>query len=81
VSPANKDRARHVAELVDRAVSALERGIHLLLMDLFPPGAHDPSGIHGSIIECLEEGREPYVLPAGAPLTLASYVGGPVVEI
>src|SRR5438874_1476540 len=37
VSPANKDRTRHVDELVDKAVSALERGVHVLLVDLFPP--------------------------------------------
>src|SRR5208282_2243430 len=64
VSPANKDRSRHVDELVDKAVSALERGVHLLLVDLFPPGPHDPSGIHGLILECLEQSGEPYVLPA-----------------
>jgi len=80
VSPANKDRARHV-EFVDKAISALERGIHLLLVDLFPPGRHDPSGTHGSIVEGLDEYGEPYVLPIGAPLTLASYAAGPRVEI
>ena len=46
ISPGNKDRARHVDELVDKAASALERGIHVLLLDMFPPGPHDPSGIH-----------------------------------
>ncbi|MFI5459039.1 MAG: DUF4058 family protein [Isosphaerales bacterium] len=81
VSPANKDRARHIEELVDKAVSALERGVHLLLVDLFPPGPHDPSGIHGFILECLEQSGEPYILPIDGPLTLASYVAGPRVDI
>jgi hypothetical protein len=81
VSPANKDRTRHVAELVDKAISALERGIHLLLVDLFPPGRHDPAGIHGGIVEGLDQYAEPYVLPTGATLTLASYVAGPEVEV
>jgi Protein of unknown function (DUF4058) len=81
ISPANKDRRRHVDDLVDNAVSALERGIHLVLIDLFPPGPHDPSGIHGSVLQCLEPYGHPYVLPAEAPLTLASYVAGPLVEI
>jgi len=81
VSPANKDRVRHIEELVDKAVSALERGIHLLLLDLIPPGPHDPSGIHGFILECLEQYGDPYILPADAPLTLASYVAGPRVDI
>ena len=57
ISPANKDRSQHVEELVDKAVSALERGVHVLLIDLFPPGPHDPSGIHGSIVQCLERVR------------------------
>ena len=55
ISPANKDRGRHVEDLVDKAVAALERGVHVLLIDLFPPGPHDPSGIHGSIVQCLEQ--------------------------
>jgi hypothetical protein len=81
ISPANKDRTEHVDELVDKAVSALDRGVHLLLVNIFPPGPHDPSGIHGSILQCLEQYGEPYALPADAPLTLASYVAGPQVEI
>jgi hypothetical protein len=81
VSPANKDRRRHVDELVEKAVSALERGVHLLLVDLFPPGPHDPGGMHGAISQCLKESDEPYDLPAGAPLTLASYVAGPRVDV
>jgi Protein of unknown function (DUF4058) len=81
VSPANKDRASHVAELVDKAVYALERGVHLLLVDLFPPGPNDPCGIHGSIALGVDQYGEPYALPAGAPLTLASYVAGPRVEV
>jgi Protein of unknown function (DUF4058) len=51
VSPANKDRSRHLDDLINKAISALERGDHVLLVDLFPPGPHDPSGIHGSILQ------------------------------
>ena len=81
VSPANKDRSRHVDELVNKTVSALEQGVHVLVIDLFPPGLHDPSGIHGSILECLEPFGEPYALPGNMPLTLACYVAGLPVEI
>jgi hypothetical protein len=81
VSPANKDRRQHVEDLVDKVVAALELGIHVLLIDLFPPGVHDPSGIHGSILQVLDEYGSSYVLPSGAPLTLASYAAGPQVEI
>jgi Protein of unknown function (DUF4058) len=81
VSPANKDRGPHVEELVEKAVAALERGVHVLLIDLLPPGAHDPAGIHGSIVQTLDQYSAPYVLPAGSPLTMASYVAGPAIEI
>src|SRR5262245_43824638 len=41
-SPANKDRSSRVEDFAARAVSALDVGVHLLLVDLFPPGPHDP---------------------------------------
>lgn len=75
VSPANKDRAAHVAEFADKAEAALWQGIHLVVVDIFPPGPHDPQGIHATIWERFDD--EPYLLPANEPLTLASYVGGP----
>jgi hypothetical protein len=81
VSPANKDRPGHIKDLVDKAVSALDRGVHVLLVDLFPPGLHDPAGIHGCMLQSLEQSDEPYDLPGDAPLTLASYVAGPPMEI
>jgi hypothetical protein len=48
---------------------------------LFPPGRHDPYGIHGIIRQRLEQSDEPYDLPADEPLTLASYAAGPQVEV
>jgi hypothetical protein len=75
VSSANKDRATHVAEFVEKAANALWHGIHVLLVDLFPPGRHDAQGIHAAIWERFED--EPYLLPPGERLTLASYVAGP----
>jgi hypothetical protein len=81
VSPANKDRAQHVDDFADKVLSALEHGIHVLLVDLLPPGPHDPQGIHEAILARLEQAGEPYALPAGEPLTLTSYAAGPSVEI
>jgi hypothetical protein len=52
----------------------LASGIHLLVVDLLPPGARDPQGIHGAIWQ--EVCDEPFVLPADKPLTLVSYVAG-----
>lgn len=74
-SPANKDRAAHVAQFADKAEMAFWHGINLLLVDLFPPGPHDPQGMRGAIWERFDD--EPYVLPPNEPLTLGSYVAGP----
>jgi hypothetical protein len=81
LSPANKDRASHVEEFVTKALSALDLGVHLLVIDLIPPGPRDPRGIHGVLLERLDPTADPYQLPAGEPLTLAAYAAGPQLEI
>jgi hypothetical protein len=81
VSPANKDRQQSVEDFAAKAVDALDAGIHLVIVDLFPPGVFDPQGMHGAIRQRLAAGGEVYPLPAGEPLTLASYVAGPSVDI
>lgn len=81
VSPANKDRARHVEEFAAKAVSALDVGVHLLLVDLFPPGPHDPHGMHGVLRQRLGLLDEPYDLPADEPLTLAGYAAGSQIKV
>jgi hypothetical protein len=81
VSPANKDLASHVEDFAAKVVSALDLGVHVLLVDLFPPGPQDPHGTHGVIRPRLDLSDEPYDLPADEPLTLAAYAAGPQVEI
>jgi uncharacterized protein DUF4058 len=81
VSPANKDRARHVQDFAAKATDALETGVHLLLVDLFPPGPHDPGGMHGAILQRLENSDVIYDVPADEPATLASYAAGPPIDI
>ena len=76
ISPGNKDRASHIKEFTDKAVDALNHGVHLLVVDLFPPGANDPFGIHGVIFQRLEQSDDPYDLPPNEPMTLAAYVAG-----
>jgi hypothetical protein len=49
--------------------------VNLLLVDLFPPSPRDPEGIHGLI--CDELVDQPFALPPGKPLTLASYQTAP----
>jgi len=78
VSPANKDRLESVEEFVCKMVEALELGVHVLLLDLLPPGRHDPRGLHGAVWNEFAEG--PYDLPVAEPLTVASYAAGPPVK-
>lgn len=72
VSPANKDREEHINEFVDKMEDALAHGIHLLVLDLFAPGKHDPNGIHGAIWDRL--GDTPESPSKDEPFTLAAYV-------
>jgi Protein of unknown function (DUF4058) len=81
VSPANKDRARHVEEFANKAVNALGAGVHLLLVDLFPPGAHDPFGMYGAVCQTLGQSDGPYDVPADEPLAIAAFAAGPRVEV
>jgi hypothetical protein len=78
LSPGNKSSRHALRSLLDKAVAALDGGIHLLLVDVHPPGPRDPQGIHGALLN--EIGTEDYALPGGRPLTAASYIGGAVVE-
>jgi hypothetical protein len=71
VSPANKDRPRHVADLVGKIADALTRGVNVTLIDLFPPGPHDPLGLHCAVCEEFDVSDEPP--PPDQPLILASY--------
>src|SRR5437588_504935 len=75
VSPSNKDRSGTVGAFVAKVIEALDFNIHVLLLDLFPPGRHDPCGIHGAVWEYYDE--RAYSLPGEAPLTAASYAAGP----
>jgi hypothetical protein len=75
VSPGNKASRHEMRSFLDKALAALARGIHLLLLDLQPPSPRDPQGIHGGLWEQLTgEVHEP---PSDKPLTLAAYDAGP----
>jgi hypothetical protein len=71
VSPANKDRPAHVEEFVEKAQGAVRQGIHLMVLDLFPPGRHDPEGMNGAVWRRLGGEFSP---PPASPLSLGSYV-------
>ncbi len=78
VSPGNKSSRHGIRAFVEKAAELLRAGIHLLIVDLFPPGPRDPQGIHKIIWDEFSDNN--FALPADKPLTLAAYVGGPCQE-
>jgi hypothetical protein len=71
VSPGNKSGEHAFRAFMDKACSLLERRIHLLIVDPFPPGPRDPNGIHAAVWELLQDNS--FMLPRDKPLTLVSY--------
>ena len=56
---------------IEKAAAALQQGYHLLLLDGWPPGSFDPSGIHGALWALV--GGKAYRGQSDRPLTLAAY--------
>jgi hypothetical protein len=79
VSPGNKSSRNAVRRFVSKAVDLLSAGVHLLVVDLLPPGPRDPRGLHALLWEEIDDAH-PYAPPADKPLTLASYRGYPAVR-
>lgn len=76
VSPGNKESRHAIRTFVEKAADILSQGVNLLIVDLFPPATRDPQGIHGAIWD--ELAGEPFELPSGKPLTVASYLAGDI---
>ncbi len=79
VSPGNKSSRLALKAFVNKAVELLDGGIHLLVIDLFPPGPRDPRGIHNAIWSQIDS-HDTFQLPEEQPLTLVSYSAGEVRE-
>jgi hypothetical protein len=78
ISPGNKNNRNGLDAFVRKAREALAAGVHLLLIDLFPPSVRDPKGIHGAVWgdDCGVE----FTLPENKPLMCVSYIGGAAAE-
>jgi hypothetical protein len=74
LSAGNKSSRHAIRSFLDKAVSALDGGVHLLLVDVHPPGPRDPNGIHGAVLN--ENGTDDYALDSKRSLTVAAYTGG-----
>jgi hypothetical protein len=71
VSPGNKASRNPLRAFVTKAAELIDQQIHLLILDLLPPGRRDPQGIHGEIWD--EIAGQEYAAPTDRPLTLAAY--------
>jgi hypothetical protein len=76
VSPGNKASRNATRTFVEKAVEILNQGVHLVVIDLFPPTPRDPHGLPRLISE--EFGDESFHLLPGKPLSVASFVGGEI---
>src|SRR5437762_5388852 len=76
--PGNQGNRHGLRAFVEKAAEVLRAGIHLLIVDLFPPGPRDPEGIHKAIWD--EFNDNTFALPLDRRLTLAAYIGGPCPE-
>jgi len=74
VSPGNKDSRAAFREFVEKTIEFLTKGIHVLIVDLFPPTPRDPFGMHKVIWDEFEE--EAFTFPEGKDRILASYETG-----
>jgi hypothetical protein len=74
VSPRNKASRPALRSFVERTVGMLYAGVQLLIVDLFPPGPHDPQGIHEAI--WCEMSEDHFQLPPDKPFTLVAYSAG-----
>jgi hypothetical protein len=74
VSPGNKDSRFALRDFVEKTMDFLRAGIHVLIIDLFPPTPRDPFGIHKVIWDEIME--EEFVFPLGKDRTLVSYETG-----
>ena len=73
VSPGSKDSRAALGDFVDKTIDFLRKGIHVLIVDLFPPTPRDPFGIHKAIWDQITE--EDFQLSEGKDRILVSYDG------
>lgn len=76
VSHGNKASERDFERFIEKAASTIEQGVHLVVLDLYPPTRRDPRGIHAAIWQALGAPDDSYLPPPNKPLTLVSYSAG-----
>ena len=71
VSPGNKRLLYELRRFLNKLDESLQRGIHLLVIDVLPPGRHDPRGIHAEFWEM--RSSESHGVSTEQPLGLSAY--------
>lgn len=77
VSPGNKDTKHALRSFARKSAALLRKGVHLSVIDPFPPGRYDPHGIHRAIWDNVTLSSA-FEQPADLRLTLVSYEAGQV---
>lgn len=72
LSSGNKSSLRTLDRFLDKCCSVIEQGIHLLVVDPYPPGNLDEQGIHGAIWNEIDPSA-PFRFPDQRRLTAVSY--------
>ena len=72
LSSGNKSSLRTLDRFLDKCCSVIEQGIHLLVVDPYPPGNLDPQGIHGAIWSEIDPSA-PFSFPDQRRLTAVAY--------
>jgi hypothetical protein len=72
VSSGNRSSTKRLQLFVDKAYDALERGIHLLIIEPYPPGSLDPQGIHAAIWHEVDM-KSPFTFPDDRDRTAVAY--------
>lgn len=77
VSPGNKTSVMEFRALLDKLTAFIRQGVHLLVVDLFPPTRRDRQGVHTAIWDnFVEEDDEGFSPPADGERVLAAYSAG-----
>ena len=75
VSPGNKSSRDSIRSFVRKIAEFIAQGVHVLIVDVFPPGPRDPNGIHALI--AAEIGGAVFELLSPSLMTFVSYLAGP----
>ncbi len=68
----NKASRRMLDGFLDKAYSVIRHGVHLLVVDPYPPGALDPQGIHAAIWNEIDPATQ-FRFPDERHMTAVSY--------